>query len=296
MSFASKGYVENKVRAVEDSLKALFTSGAHPLGAWDASTNTPTITQGTGTEDSYYFVSKPGTWDSIDFVPGDMILFTTKTNRWERIASGEIRNTLDIRVTSSTTESISGGKQNQKEINEDLVNNINNIIIFVDDVNNVTSPKKRPYYQTNDTSERDKGLYTFDNGWVPLGGGVGKPDNNTIEISNNKLTLKGFGTALENTMPVKDATTGKLKWERAISIEELDRKVEQAANAATQSGTYAAQSGNYAAQALQYKEEMKETFKVFEDIKEWDEARKQGQLTDNTISFIKEFQVATGTG
>ena len=49
-------------------------------GPWNASTNTPTITQGVGTNGDFYIVSVAGTWNNIDFLEGDRILFDGTTN------------------------------------------------------------------------------------------------------------------------------------------------------------------------------------------------------------------------
>lgn len=89
MSFASKGYVINQIRAAEDELKALITSGAQYKGSWNASTNTPTITQGSGTNAEYYLVSVAGTWSMMDFKVGDTIIFNGLNSKWERIATGK---------------------------------------------------------------------------------------------------------------------------------------------------------------------------------------------------------------
>ena len=89
MGFASKGYVDGKVRAVKNDLISLITSGAQYLGSWNASTNSPTITQGSGSNANYYLVSTAGKWNNIDFKIGDTIIFSGKNKKWEKIATGK---------------------------------------------------------------------------------------------------------------------------------------------------------------------------------------------------------------
>lgn len=290
MGFASKGYVDGKIRAIEDDLRSLITGGAHNLGGWDASTNTPDITIA-GTDGQYYDVIVAGTFKGVTFVVGDKVCYSEKTGSWNRVPTGEITYTDKIKLKNRSTETLSGSPTNQSELNIELVTNIKNIIIFSDDLNTIDSGdiQNRPYYQTADTTARTKGFYVYINGkWEPLGsGGIGTPDNASIEISNNKLALKGYDSALENQMPVKDPTNG-LKWVTAVNTETLDQKVQEAANSATQAGTFATQSGNYAAQALTAKDDIENLFKVFDNYKAYTDAIDQGQIKSNTIAFIKQ--------
>lgn len=64
-------------------------------GTWDASTNTPTLTQGVGTNGDFYVVSVAGTWDSTAFAVGDRLLFDENqgtTGLWVRLAAGEVQS------------------------------------------------------------------------------------------------------------------------------------------------------------------------------------------------------------
>lgn len=70
-------------------------------GTWNASTNTPTITQGTGTNGDFYVVAVAGTWNSTSFNVNDRILFDGNNNEWiklvgETIVSGTQGNLLSI--------------------------------------------------------------------------------------------------------------------------------------------------------------------------------------------------------
>lgn len=88
MSFASKGFATGQASAVEEKLLALITSGTLYKGTWNASTNTPTLAHGSGTNGWYYEVSASGTWSSIDFLVGDRIIYNGANNKWERVGTG----------------------------------------------------------------------------------------------------------------------------------------------------------------------------------------------------------------
>lgn len=53
------------------------------LGTWNANTNTPTITNGTGTTGQWYRVVVSGTWNSITFAVGDDVKYNGSV--WEKI-------------------------------------------------------------------------------------------------------------------------------------------------------------------------------------------------------------------
>ena len=88
MSFATKGYVNNKVGAVDKKYSELITSGTHYIGTWNAGTNTPRITQGSGNNGDWYNISDAGTWEGINFLVGDKIQYSSNKGKWERIATG----------------------------------------------------------------------------------------------------------------------------------------------------------------------------------------------------------------
>lgn len=57
-------------------------------GTWNASTNTPTLVHGVGTNGDFYVVSVGGTWDGMTFDDGDRILFDGTSTSWIRLAKG----------------------------------------------------------------------------------------------------------------------------------------------------------------------------------------------------------------
>jgi len=78
-------------------IEALVTSGVKYKGHWDASTNTPTIADGTGNNGDYYIVSVAGTQDlgsgSITFNVGDAVIYDGVSAVWERsINSNEVQS------------------------------------------------------------------------------------------------------------------------------------------------------------------------------------------------------------
>lgn len=68
------------------------------LGTWDASTNTPTITAGVGSNGDFYQVSVAGnqsiTGFPEDFFVGDTVRFTDNGSMWERVPSNQ--SVLDV--------------------------------------------------------------------------------------------------------------------------------------------------------------------------------------------------------
>ena len=64
-------------------------------GDWDASTNTPTLVDGTGNLGDMYLVSVDGTVDlgsgSITFLDGDRVIYN-QAGRWEKISGGSVKS------------------------------------------------------------------------------------------------------------------------------------------------------------------------------------------------------------
>lgn len=91
------------LRGVANGYAALGADGKVPSinlpdngsykGNWNASTNSPTIVAGTGTNGDTYTVSVAGTQNvtgsSTEFSVGDQLRFTTNGNKWERIPNAQ---------------------------------------------------------------------------------------------------------------------------------------------------------------------------------------------------------------
>jgi len=78
-------------------VEALVTSGVKYKGHWDASTNTPSLADGTGNNGDYYIVSVAGTQDlgsgSVTFNVGDAVIYDGTDAKWERsINSNEVQS------------------------------------------------------------------------------------------------------------------------------------------------------------------------------------------------------------
>ena len=71
------------------------------MGTWDASTNTPTLTDGTGTNGSFYVVSVAGTQTfggvAVSFNTNDRIIYDGKTASWTKLSSGDVRAVNSIK-------------------------------------------------------------------------------------------------------------------------------------------------------------------------------------------------------
>ena len=59
-------------------------------GSWNASTNTPTLTNGVGTNGDFYIVSVGGTWGGTEFFANDRIIYDGTTQTWQRIGGGNV--------------------------------------------------------------------------------------------------------------------------------------------------------------------------------------------------------------
>lgn len=82
-------------------------------GSWNASTNSPTIVSGTGTNGNYYIVSVAGT-TTIDGISswavGDWIVFNSTTNTWQKIANQSVTSVNGLTgVVTITTSNIAEG-------------------------------------------------------------------------------------------------------------------------------------------------------------------------------------------
>ena len=103
-------------KAHQDMLQYL-TTGIIPMGGWDAGTNTPSLTQGSGTVGQYYDVIGAGNWDDTDFLVGDRIIFSKK-NIWERIPTGTETTDLPMVIgfIDQTTPNLPTARPDGKEL------------------------------------------------------------------------------------------------------------------------------------------------------------------------------------
>lgn len=71
------------------------------MGTWDASTNTPTLTDGTGRNGNFYVVSVAGTQTfggvEIRFNTNDRIIYNGDTSSWTKLSSGDVRTVNSIK-------------------------------------------------------------------------------------------------------------------------------------------------------------------------------------------------------
>lgn len=116
MGVGFSGATWGKVKKhVNKEISTYLSTGATPMGSWNASTNTPKITQGSGSVGQYYDVVTAGKWDGIDFLVGDRVFFAANSHKWERVATGkEQDNTpmviafVDQNVSNLPTQRASG--------------------------------------------------------------------------------------------------------------------------------------------------------------------------------------------
>ncbi|NJN50149.1 MAG: hypothetical protein HC798_02705 [Polaribacter sp.] len=91
------------------------STGLTPLGTWDASTNTPAITGGTGTPGEYYVVASGGNTSidgENDWQPGDWIIFDAGTTTWKKIDNSEPQgSTFDSVASQAAQLALTGLKE-----------------------------------------------------------------------------------------------------------------------------------------------------------------------------------------
>lgn len=83
------------------------------IGTWDASTNTPELKDGTGTNGDFYVVSAAGTVNlgttanprNVSFYVNDRVIYDGSTHLWSRLPAGEVRSVNghsgDVTLTKS---------------------------------------------------------------------------------------------------------------------------------------------------------------------------------------------------
>lgn len=95
------GAMASSDRGVANGVASLDGSGRIPYsqlpesameykGSWNASTNTPTLTNGVGTNGDFYIVSVGGTWGGTEFFANDRIIYDGTTQTWQRIGGGNV--------------------------------------------------------------------------------------------------------------------------------------------------------------------------------------------------------------
>lgn len=69
-------------------------------GEWDASTNTPPLVDGTGTNGSMYYVSVGGTQNlgsgNITFLEGDRIIYNGEDEVWQKLSGGSVKKVNNL--------------------------------------------------------------------------------------------------------------------------------------------------------------------------------------------------------
>jgi hypothetical protein len=83
---------ENKWSAINQTI--LAQTGLTFKGAWDANSNTPTLTSGVGVGGDYYIVSVAGNTNldgTIDWQVGDWAIFEGTTNMWQKIDNHDVQ-------------------------------------------------------------------------------------------------------------------------------------------------------------------------------------------------------------
>lgn len=93
-SFIALGGVANGYATLDSTGRIPYSqlpeSAVEYCGSWNASTNTPTLEDGVGTNGTMYIVSTGGIWNGITFNAGDRIIYSGNTCTWDRISGGSV--------------------------------------------------------------------------------------------------------------------------------------------------------------------------------------------------------------
>lgn len=109
-------------------------------------------------------------------VPLQKAYYDVNINSW-LTDSGSITDTSEVTVKNKSKESYNGASNTQAEINIENASSLKEVIKNgVNDLDTITNPERRPYYQKQNTAKRVIGLYWYNTDsteadkWESLGG------------------------------------------------------------------------------------------------------------------------------
>ena len=163
-------------------------------GTWDASTNTPTLADGVGTNGDFYVVSAGGTVNfgtaasprNVTFYINDRVIYDGNTHQWARLPAGEVRSVNghsgDVTLTAS-------------DVGAATSTDITNAINALDVTDTAVSGK-----YVSAVSETD-GKITVTRADLPASGVTGVKGNNesTYRTGNVNLTAANVGALPDDT-------------------------------------------------------------------------------------------------
>ena len=130
-SFSSYLGQPNGVATLDENGRIPFSqlpeSAVEYKGEWDASTNTPTLVDGTGTNGSMYYVSVGGTQNlgsgSITFLEGDRIIYNGEDEVWQRLSGGTVKKVNSVSPDSTGNVQLSFSNLDGTVANSQIANN-----------------------------------------------------------------------------------------------------------------------------------------------------------------------------
>lgn len=94
-------------------------------GTWDAATNTPTLTNGTGVNGDMYIVSVEGVHQGVQYYVGDRIIYSGDTNTWDRLGGGNVTSvngkTGAVELTGTDIKIGGEGTEKDQSISETVL-------------------------------------------------------------------------------------------------------------------------------------------------------------------------------
>ncbi len=145
-------------------IENLISGSQTYIGTWDADSNTPLLTDGSGTAGDYYAVSVAGSINLgsglLDFSIGDKVIYSTG-NTWERIANNDAVLSINSKTGDVVlgSDDISEGSTNLYYTDARVDSKIAGIDYPVDSVNGLTDTV---VLDTDDISEGSTNLYYTD--------------------------------------------------------------------------------------------------------------------------------------
>lgn len=169
-------------------------------GTWDASTNTPTLTDGTGSAGDVYDCQTAGTVDfgagNITFVVGDWAVYSGAV--WEKSTNSDAVTSVNTQTGAVTldTDDISEGSTNEYHTNAKVDARIE--LASIDDLADVDTTTSTP--SSNDV------LTWTGSDWEPVTPNT-SGENNPKQMSNLGLNASAAASALTVALKQADGTT-----------------------------------------------------------------------------------------